>query len=346
LIGPFKTQINPEKLVMVENPLSNASTLKEALNLDPAKEVERITSWLSDTVHHTFRKRGAVLGISGGVDSSVVLALCVRAFGNKNVLGILLPESESSPESSELALLLAEQFQIETLTEDISGALSGAACYERRDEAIRSFIPEFGKDWKSKITLPGSLLDDETLNVFYVTAIDPHGNEIRKRIPPKAFSQIVAASNFKQRTRMAMLYYHAERLNYSVIGTANKNEHQLGFFVKHGDGGVDIQPILHLFKSQVYQLAEYLQIPQDIRSRTPTSDTYSAGSSQEEFFFRLPFPILDAIWFGLERNLPAEEIAGALDITTDQVNRVLADIVQKKKNTEYLRLATMKLEMV
>jgi len=329
---------------MVENLPDKTKDLNLSLQLDPSKEVARITTWLSDSVHHTFRKRGVVVGISGGVDSSVVLALCVKAFGNNNVLGLLLPESESSPDSTELALLLARKYQIETITENISGALSGAACYERRDDAIKTFMPEFGKDWKSKITLPGSLLDDETLNVFYLTAIDPDGNEFRKRIPPKAFSQIVAASNFKQRTRMAMLYYHAERLNYAVVGTANKNEHQLGFFVKHGDGGVDLQPILHLFKSQVYQLANYLEIPEDIRSRTPTSDTYSAGSSQEEFFFRLPFEVLDTIWFGMEQNFPIEEIADKLKITTEQVNRVISDITHKKKNTEYLRLATMKLK--
>jgi len=179
--------------------------------------------------------------------------------------------------------------------------------------------------------------------VFYLTAIDPNGNEFRKRIPPKAFSQIVAASNFKQRMRMSMLYYHAERLNYAVVGTANKNEHELGFFVKHGDGGVDLQPILHLFKSQVYQIAKYLEIPAEIQSRTPTSDTYSAGSSQEEFFFRLPFEILDTIWFGLENNISASVIAQKLGINEEQVNRVFKDIHNKKTNTAYLRQSTMKL---
>lgn len=143
---------------------------------------------------------------------------------------------------------------------------------------------------------------------------------------------------------MSMLYYHAERLNYAVVGTANKNEHELGFFVKFGDGGVDLEPILHLFKSQVYQLAKYLDIPEEIQSRTPTSDTYSAGSSQEEFFFRLPFEILDTIWFGLEQNTPVSEIAESLDITEEQVNRVFNDIIHKKKNTDYLRQKTMRLD--
>lgn len=262
------------------------------------------------------------------------------------MIGILLPESESSPESSELAHLLADQLMIETITEDISGSLAGAHCYERRDEAIRSLIPEFDEQWKSKITLPGNLLDNETLNVFYLNAYPPQGEEMRVRIPPKAFMQIVAASNFKQRTRMAMLYFHAERLNYAVVGTANKNEHELGFFVKHGDGGVDLQPIHHLFKSQVYQLAKELSIPATIYERTPTSDTYSAGSSQEEFFFRLPFAILDTIWYGFEQQVPALEIASALDLTEEQVERVITDIARKKKNTDYLRQPTLDLTKV
>lgn len=323
------------------NPIPFSRT---SLNVDPISEVERISSWIQNTIRQTLRKRGAVIGISGGIDSSVVLALTVKAIGSKNVLGLMLPESESSPESAELALLLADQLGVETLTENISGALNGALCYQRRDEAIQSFIPGFDSTWKSKITLPGNLLDQETLNVFYLTAISPQGMEIRVRIPPRAFSQIVAASNFKQRTRMAMLYYHAERLNYAVVGTANRNEHELGFFVKHGDGGVDLQPILHLFKSQVYQLAEQLNIPETIYTRTPTSDTYSAGSSQEEFFFRLPFSILDTIWYGFEQNIPPETIAKTLDISPAQVDRVITDIVNKRKNTAYLRLPTQQME--
>ena len=316
---------------------------KKAININVEKETNRITGWIKEIVQQTLKKRGLVIGISGGVDSSVVLALAVKSLGPKKVLGVMLPEFESSPDSANLAQELAAQFGIETITENISGSLTGAGCYQRRDDAIRSFMPQFGDGWKSKITLPGNLLEDNTLNVFYLTAVDPEGNEHRKRIPPRAFSQIVAASNFKQRVRMAMLYYHAERLNYAVVGTANKNEHELGFFVKHGDGGVDLQPIHHLFKTQVYQLAEYLNIPEEIRSRTPTSDTYSAGSSQEEFFFRLPFDILDTIWFGYEKNVPKETIADVLNLTTEQVSRVFDDIKRKKHTTDYLRFNTFDL---
>lgn len=310
---------------------------KESLKLDSAREAERIIDFLRQTVGQTLHRRGAVVGISGGIDSSVVLALCVKAFGAEKVVGLMLPERESSPESLSLAQMLADQFGVKTVTEDITPILEGAGCYRRRDEAVRRLFPEYGEGWKVKIVLPGSLLDEDTLNVFRATVIAPDGGEQSQRLPVAEFLQIVAASNFKQRSRMSMLFYHAELRNYSVIGTANKNEHDLGFFVKFGDGGVDLQPMIHLFKSQVYQLAEYLEIPEDIRSRPPTTDTYSAGSTQEEFFFRLPFEILDTIWCGMERGEQPDVIARALGLTSAQVERVCEDILRKQRTTAYLR---------
>jgi NAD+ synthase len=310
---------------------------RHSLELDVATETERIVEDLRQSVHQTLRRQGVVLGISGGIDSSVVLGLCVKAFGSERVVALLLPEGESSPESATLAQLVADQYGVQTLTEDISGALEGFGCYRRRNEAFERLFPEFRSGWKAKITLPGNLLEQETLNIFSLTVTSPDGQEFTKRLPPREYYQIVAASNFKQRARMAMLYYHAELRNYAVIGTPNKNEHMLGFFVKHGDGGIDVSPIAHLFKTQVYQLARYLGVPEEIQQRTPTSDTYPGGSSQEEFFFRLPFDILDTIWLGYDRGVPNTEIAQVLDLSVEQVERVVADIVRKQRTTAYLR---------
>jgi len=311
---------------------------KNALELDVATETGRIVDGLRQAVHHTLHRQGAVVGISGGIDSSVVLGLCVRAFGPERVVGILLPEGESSPESVTLAHQLAEQYGVPTVTEDISAALVGSGCYRRRDEAMARVFPDYGPGWKAKIALPGNLLDQDTLNVFVLTVFSPSGQEFTKRLPLREYYQIVAASNFKQRTRMAMLYYHAELRNYAVVGTANKNEHDLGFFVKYGDGGADIQPIAHLFKTQVYQLARYLGVPEEIQERTPTTDTYSAGSTQAEFFFRVPFEILDLVWLGSERGVSSTRIAEALSLSTEQVERVVVDITRKQRTTAYLRM--------
>ena len=255
----------------------------------------------------------------------------------------MMPESESSPESVLLARRVAESLGINPLLEDITPVLDGFGCYRRRNEAIARIFPHFGPGWKTKITIPGNLLDENTLNVFHLTAISPEGETFSQRMPLREYFQIVAASNFKQRTRMAMLYYHAELRNYAVIGTGNKNEHGQGFFVKHGDGGVDIQPIAHLFKTQVYQLAEFFNLPEEVCGRTPTTDTYSAGSSQQEFFFRVPFEILDLVWLGYERDVSSKDIGKALGLSEEQVERVKADIIRKQRTTAYLRAAAVEM---
>ncbi len=322
----------------MSNPFS-----RESLNLDVEAEIERITAWLRQEVHQNLRRYGAVVGISGGIDSSVVLALCARAFGPQRVLGVMLPEQESSPESATLAQQLADRYDVEAITENISGALVGAGCYDRRDEAIRRVVPGYGPGWSAKIVLAGNVLEQATLNVFRLIVTEPGGVEHSQRLPVKEFAQIVAASNFKQRMRMSMLYYHAEVRNYAVIGTAQKNEHELGFFVKHGDGGADLQPLAHLFKTQVYQLARALDVPAEIQARTPTTDTYPGGQTQEEFFYRLPFALLDAIWLGHELGVAPAEIAAALDLATDQVERVVTDIESKRRATAYLRAPALSL---
>lgn len=316
------------------------------LIIDPAAETERITSQLRSIVGRDLRRRGAVVGVSGGIDSSVVLALSARAFGPERVVAVMMPEEDSDPESEMLARLLGQRFGVEPLLENLTPVLSGFGCYVRRDEAIKRVFPEFDgqKGYKAKIVLPQNLLDGDGFNVFSLTIITPDGEEKTKRLPLHEYLQIVAASNFKQRARMSMLYYHAELRNYAVIGTGNKNEHEQGFFVKYGDGGADVKPIAHLFKSQVYQLAEYLDVPEEIRSRQPTTDTYSAHQSQEEFFFRLPFKTMDLLWYAQEHDVPVAEVAQAMDLSEAQVERAFADFTRKRQTTEYLRMAPLSLE--
>lgn len=322
--------------------MTNEKFNRAWLNIDPAAETERLCDRLRQGVFGTMKKQGGVVGISGGIDSSVVLALAARAFGPERVVGVLLPERESNPESEHLANILAKPLGVTTVLENISGPLDGFGCYQRRDEAIRRVIPEYEPSrWGAKIVLPSNLLEQQTLNVYRLVVTGPDGQEISKRLPLAEYQQIVAASNFKQRSRMCMLYYHAEKRNYAVLGTANKNEHELGFFVKWGDGGVDIGPIKRLFKTQVFQLAEYLGIPEEIRSRVPTTDTYPGGSTQEEFFYRIPFDLLDAIWLGYEKEIAPAEIAEALGLQPEQVTRVIADIESKKRGTNYLRMMSV-----
>jgi NAD+ synthase len=311
---------------------------KESININPAKEFEKITSKLKEDVTKKLKKRGAVVGISGGIDSSVVLALCAKTFGSERVLGVMMPENDSNPDSLELAKKLSTKFNTKYVVENMTEALEGFGCYRRRDEAIKNVFPEFKNNYKAKITLPTNLLEKETLNIFHLTIITPDDKIRSERLPLSEYLQIVAASNFKQRSRMSMLYYHAEAKNYAVIGTGNKNEHEQGFFVKYGDGGADIKPIAHLFKTQVFQLADYLEVPEEIRRRTPTTDTYSAEQTQEEFFFRVPFGILDRVWFGWEQGVPSKKIAEVLELTEENVESIINDTQRKIRTTKYLRM--------
>jgi NAD+ synthase len=313
---------------------------KNSLNLDAAAETERIVEFIQKNVRQVMRRSGGVVGISGGIDSAVVLGLAVRAFGAGKVVAVMMPDKDSDPISEKLARELAAKFGVEPLLENITSALEGFDCYRRRDDAIRRVFPEFddAKGYKAKIVLPPDLLDAGTLNVFSVTIVRPDGKEENRPLPPREMLQIVAASNLKQRSRMSTLYYHAEARQFAVIGTANKNEHDEGFFVKYGDGGADIQPIAHLFKTQVYQLARHLGVPEGIQKRTPTTDTYSAPQNQEEFFYRLPFATLDLLWHAKEHEVPVSEVAKTMGLTEEQVQRGFDDITRKIRTTEYLRL--------
>ena len=308
---------------------------KDVLALDAEAEIERIAQSLRAQVLGGFRRRGAVLGLSGGIDSSVVAALCVRAFGKDKVLGLFMPERHSSDDALALGRLLADTLGIEAIVEDIAPALEGLGCYRRQDEAIRTIVPQYGPGWKCKLVLP-SILEAGRLNVTRLTVQSPEGEVSTVRLTPAAYLQIVAATNYKQRVRKMTEYYHADRLNYAVAGTPNRLEYDQGFFVKQGDGAADVKPIAHLYKTQVYQLAAHLGIPEEIRRRPPTTDTFSMPQTQEEFYFALPYDRMDLCLYALNHGIPAEEVAPLVELTPDQVSRVFKDIEAKRRATKYL----------
>jgi len=305
------------------------------LRLDPEAEASRVVDAIRRQVRDELKRRGAVLGLSGGIDSSVCAALCVRALGPSRVLGLLMPERDSSGESATLARKLAGALGIETVLEDIGAILDAAGCYRRRNEAIRSVVPEYGEGWKEKLVIAA---DAAAYAIFYLVVQSPQGVQRKVRLTREAYLGVVAAMNFKQRTRKMMEYYHADRLVYAVVGTPNRLEYDQGFFVKGGDGAADLKPIAHLYKSQVYQLAEYLGIPDEIRSRPPTTDTYSLAQSQEEFYFSVPYQQMDLCLYGRDHGLPAQEIAAAARMSASQVERVYLDIDSKRRATRYLHL--------
>jgi NAD+ synthase len=314
------------------------------LDIDPAETVEHISAALRGYLAET-RRRGVVVAMSGGIDSSVVAAVCVAALGPEHVFGLHLPERESSGESLELSGLLARTLGIESEREDITPVLEAAGCYSRRDDAIRTVCPEYGEGYSSKIVLP-SVVDSDSFRLYSLVVRDPEGTVTSYRLTPTAYLGIVAATNFKQRVRKMTEYYHADRLNYAVAGTPNRLEYDQGFFVKLGDGAADVKPIAHLYKTQVYELAEHLGVPEQIRSRPPTTDTYSMPQSQEEFYFSLPYGLMDLCLFGVDHGIGAEEVAAATGLTPLQVERVFRDIEQKRRTTRYLHLPPRLVEEV
>jgi NAD+ synthase len=269
--------------------------------------------------------------------------LSVKAFGADKVLGIMMPEKDSDPDSERFALELAQKYGIKTLKENITAALAGFKCYERRDEAVKRVFPEYDpKTHKMKIGIRQSGLYNNLPPLFSLTIVDENGSSQDKILNARDYLQIVAASNFKQRTRMSILYYHAEALHYAVIGTPNKHEQEQGFFVKYGDGGADVMPIGNLYKTQVYQLARFLEVPDSIIVRTPTTDTYPASQTQEEFFYQLPFNLMDLYWYGFENGYPAAEVAEVMGETAERVEAMFRNFDRKKKTTEYLRMPPLR----
>ncbi|MCC6348184.1 MAG: NAD(+) synthase [Candidatus Eisenbacteria bacterium] len=313
---------------------------KDVLRLDAAAAVSEIEEAIRSQVLGTLKRRGVVVGVSGGIDSSVTAALCARALGGERVQALLMPERDSSDASLELGRALGTRFGIPTLVENIGPIVAAAGCYERQDEAIRMVFPDYRSGWKFKVTLP-SILDGDRINVSELTVQSPDGASRTAKVPLKPYLQLIAATNFKQRIRKMMEYYHADRLNYAVAGTPNRLEYDQGFFVKQGDGAADFKPIAHLYKTQVFQLAEHLGVPDEIRRRTPTTDTFSLPQTQEEFYFALPYDRMDLCLYGRNHGVPAAELAGVVGLTAEQVERVYRDIDQKRRSTRYLQLHPM-----
>jgi NAD+ synthase len=313
----------------------------DALRIDAAAVTRQIGDAIRAQVQRRLRKRGVVLGLSGGIDSSVTAALCAKALGPPNVFAVLMPEKDSDPESLYLGRLMVEALGIRSAIEDVEPILSAAGCYARRDDCIRTLVPEFGPGWGCKVVIAN---DGYNLTLLVVQA--PDGTQQKLRMPLDVYLGIVAATNMKQRTRKQIEYYHADQLNYAVAGTPNRLEYDQGFFVKNGDGAADLKPIAHLYKSQVYQLAEHLGVPEAIRRRPPTTDTWSLAQTQDEFYFSLPYDRMDLCLYGLDHGIPAAAVGHAAGLTAVEVERVWRDIAAKRKATRYLHEPPLLVEPV
>ncbi len=307
-----------------------------ALDLDYTDEADRIAAQLRRALAGALHRRGLVVAISGGIDSSTCAALAVRAVGPARVFGLILPERDSSDDSAVRARILAEHLGIRTETVDIAPALEAIGCYRARDAAVRNALPEYGEGWKFKIVIDGGI--EGRVNRFRLVAQAPDGMPHERDLALADYLAIVAATNFKQRIRKTLEYFHADRLNYAVVGTPNRLEYDQGFFVKNGDGSADVKPIAHLYKSQVYAMARHLGLPERVCAAVPTTDTYSLAQGQDEFYFALPYRQMDLALWALNHGVPAASLAQALGIDEVRAQAIYEDIRNKRRTTRYLHL--------
>ncbi len=308
------------------------------LEIDCAAEAAAISQSVRQALRDLLHKRGLVLGISGGIDSSVTAALCAAAVGKDRVLGLQMPERQSANDTAELSSMIAGHLGIQTVHLDITAMLEAAGYYEKYDEAVRAVIPGYGRDWRSKIVLP-DISEDRPYSLFSIVASPPDGRVVKQRLDLKSYLAIVAATNFKQRTRKMLEYYYADLNNYAVAGTQNRLEYDQGFFVKLGDGAADVKPIAHLYKTQVYQLARHMGLPEAIIRRAPTTDTYSLPQSQDEFYFSVPYEVLDVCLYGKNHGLSPEDVGRRTGLSPERVGSIYRDIEKKRAATRYLHLA-------
>ena len=314
------------------------------LKFDPEQETGRIRQLLRDTAVD-FKRRGYVLGVSGGIDSSVTLALCVQAVGKERVMTLQMPELHSSSDTLPLSKLVIDHFGVKSVHEDITQILDAVRFYKRYGDAIRLVIPEFRDEWKSKLVLHNAVTHGG-VSAFHIIVQDDTGRLFDERLPFQAYLELLAATNFKQRTRKMLEYYYADRFNYAVAGTPNLLEYDQGFFVKLGDGAADVKPIAHLYKTQVYELAAYLGVPEEIRKRPPTTDTYSLPQSQDEFYFALPYDKMDLCMYGKNTGKNPAEVANETGLTPEQVVLVYKDIDTKRSTTRYLHTAPVLIDKI
>ena len=308
----------------------------DVLTLDTGAEVERIAAWMREVVPGTLKRRGVVVALSGGIDSSCCAALAVRAFGPARVFALQLPERDSATDTQDRGRQLIEHLGVDSATLDIGPALEAVGAYRDRDAAMARALPGYGPGWRSKIVVAGGLSGG--INHFRLVARAPDGAMHDVRLGAREYLAIVAATNHKQRLRKAIEYHHADRLHFAVVGTPNRLEYDQGFFVKNGDGSADVKPIAHLYKSQVYGMARHLGLPERVCAAIPTTDTYSLSQGQDEFYFALPYREMDLALYALNHGFPASALASALGIEETKAKAIYDDIANKRRTTRYMHL--------
>lgn len=309
----------------------------DVLKIDPEEELRKLSEFITEQVRSVFRRKGIIVGLSGGIDSACMASIAVHVLGKDNVVGLILPERESNPVSSQYATKHAEELGIEFRCIDITATVDSVVRYDARDELIKTIIPEYQPGYKYNITLPTDLLERSALTFYEIQVQLPSKDVIKKRLDISGFRAITSFADIKIRSRMLHLYAEAELRNLVVAGTTNRTEYVLGDFCKYGDGGTDMEPLSNLYKNQIYQISDYLEVIPEIVEREPSPDTFSLPVSDQEFFFRIPFDKLDLLLYAWEHEVPVAEAATVMELSEESVERAFKDFASKSRATAHLR---------
>jgi NAD+ synthase len=325
---------------MADRTFKDGFDIKKAMlgKVDDLKE--KLPPFIQETVENTLKKDGIVIGVSGGVDSALIATLAVEALGNDHVYGLILPEKESSPSSRELAMRLCKKLKIPYGEVPITPMLESFGIYTQKEALIRELFPQYDPAvHTTNLFLPPGISTMSLLALPSIRLSDENGSISTKRLSAPQYLKLISLQNVKQRTRMIVLYMQAEKMNYSVSGTTNKSELLTGYFVKFGDGGVDLEPIADIYKLQVYKLSELLKIDTKIISRPPSPDTWSHFTSDEDFYLRMPYDILDQLLYAEEHNLPSAIVLKNTGLNVSQIESAYKHIHTMKHASLMLQLS-------
>jgi NAD+ synthase len=310
--------------------------IMEELNRDIENLALNIRGFIKDQIVG-FKKKGAVLGVSGGIDSAVALTLCVQELGKENVYCLLLPEKESAPSSKTLGAEICEIMGVPYEEVPISPILESLNIYEKKEQIIKRTCPEYDAGiHKTSLVLP-DFLNQGLLNVPYIRLIKDGETVAKYRLKASDYLELIGLQGVKQRSRMVIQYMYAEKMNYVVCGTTNKTELTLGQFVKYGDGGVDLEPLADCYKTQIYALGKFLNVNEEIMKRPPSADTWSHYTTDEEFYWRMPMSVMDQLLYSQEHNLPLQVIENNTGLSRDKIEQAQKHIKRIKDTTEYVR---------
>ena len=299
------------------------------------KSVDSICDFIKNEITNKFQRNGAIIGLSGGIDSAVTAALCVKAIGHEKVLGLIMPEKESELESQVLAKQFADKYNIKTKIIDISSILDSFGVYENKEKIVKEKFTNFNNDCKYRLVVPPKF--ENTVGIPYLDILDDKNKQHKLKISSFEFLALTAATSIKHRVRMTMLYYHGEKNHLTVMGTTNKSEYLQGYFVKYGDGGSDIEPLANLYKSQIYQLGQFLNIPKEILTKDASPDVWSFTTNDEEFFYSVSYDIVDLILYARENKLAVKEIQKLSNLSAENIENLLRFQNQKQNKSQHMR---------